>query len=72
MYYAQLSWYIRTTARRTELQHENERTNWYPENVKHGRFGDWLANMWTGLYLVAVIGAPRYHCGVAKTTTSLV
>ena len=44
MYYAQLSWYIRTTARRTELQRENERTNWYPEHIKHGRFGDWLAN----------------------------
>lgn len=44
MYYAQPSWYIRTTARRGELQRENERTNWYPEHIKHGRFGDWLAN----------------------------
>ncbi|MDQ3274976.1 MAG: isoleucine--tRNA ligase [Actinomycetota bacterium] len=44
MYYAQLSWYIRTTARRSELQRENERTTWYPEHIKHGRFGDWLAN----------------------------
>ncbi|MGI8815857.1 MAG: isoleucine--tRNA ligase [Pseudonocardia sp.] len=44
MYYAQLSWYIRTTARRTELQRENERTNWYPDHIKHGRFGDWLSN----------------------------
>jgi isoleucyl-tRNA synthetase len=44
MYYAQLSWYIRTTARRDELQRENERTTWYPEHIKHGRFGDWLAN----------------------------
>ncbi|MGH3848996.1 MAG: class I tRNA ligase family protein, partial [Pseudonocardiaceae bacterium] len=44
MYYAQLSWYIRTTARRAELRRENERTTWYPEHIKHGRFGDWLAN----------------------------
>ncbi|MGB6164927.1 MAG: class I tRNA ligase family protein [Pseudonocardiaceae bacterium] len=44
MYYAQLSWYIRTTAKRAELQRENERTTWYPEHIKHGRFGDWLAN----------------------------
>lgn len=44
MYYAQLSWYIRTTARRTELRRENERTNWYPGHIKYGRFGDWLAN----------------------------
>ncbi|HKS46202.1 MAG TPA: isoleucine--tRNA ligase [Amycolatopsis sp.] len=44
MYYAQLSWYIRTTAKRAELQRENERTNWYPETIKHSRFGDWLEN----------------------------
>jgi isoleucyl-tRNA synthetase len=44
MYYAQLAWYIRTTAKRAELQRENERTNWYPEHIKHGRYGDWLAN----------------------------
>jgi isoleucyl-tRNA synthetase len=23
---------------------ENEKINWYPEHIKHGRFGDWLAN----------------------------
>ncbi|MFD7657734.1 isoleucine--tRNA ligase [Actinosynnema sp. NPDC059797] len=44
MYYAQLSWYVRTTARRAELRRENERTNWQPEHIKHGRFGDWLDN----------------------------
>jgi isoleucyl-tRNA synthetase len=44
MYYAQLSWYIRTTAVREALQRENERTNWYPEHIKHGRYGDWLDN----------------------------
>lgn len=44
MYYAQLSWYIRTTAMREALLRENERTSWYPGNVKHGRYGDWLDN----------------------------
>ncbi len=44
MYYAQLSWYIRTTERIAELEQENERTNWYPDHIKHGRYGDWLAN----------------------------
>ncbi|KAA5837308.1 isoleucine--tRNA ligase [Saccharopolyspora hirsuta] len=44
MYYAQLSWYIRTTAIRDALQRENERTTWYPEHVKHGRYGNWLDN----------------------------
>jgi isoleucyl-tRNA synthetase len=44
LYYAQPSWYIRTTAVKDALLRENERTNWYPESVKTGRFGDWLDN----------------------------
>ncbi|MEU3553104.1 isoleucine--tRNA ligase [Streptomyces fragilis] len=44
LYYAQPSWYIRTTAVKDRLIEENEKTNWFPENVKHGRFGDWLNN----------------------------
>ncbi|GGO57758.1 isoleucine--tRNA ligase [Streptomyces daqingensis] len=44
LYYAQPSWYIRTTQIKDALLQENERTNWYPESVKHGRFGDWLDN----------------------------
>ncbi|MFJ9419518.1 isoleucine--tRNA ligase [Streptomyces sp. NPDC101227] len=44
LYYAQPSWYIRTTAVKDALLRENENTNWYPESVKHGRFGDWLNN----------------------------
>ena len=43
LHYAQPSWYIRTTAIHEALQRENENTRWYPEHVKHGRFGDWLA-----------------------------
>jgi isoleucyl-tRNA synthetase len=44
IYYAQPSWYVRTTAIRDELLRENEKTNWQPETVKHGRYGDWLTN----------------------------
>ncbi|WP_340562229.1 isoleucine--tRNA ligase [Streptomyces sp. GSL17-111] len=44
LYYAQPSWYIRTTQIKDELLDQNEKTNWYPESVKHGRFGDWLSN----------------------------
>ncbi|MFC4497467.1 isoleucine--tRNA ligase [Streptomyces ovatisporus] len=44
LYYAQPSWYIRTTQIKDALLQENERTNWYPDSVKHGRFGDWLDN----------------------------
>ena len=44
LYYAQPSWYIRTTAIKDALLGENERTNWFPENIKRGRYGDWLHN----------------------------
>jgi isoleucyl-tRNA synthetase len=44
MYYALPSFYIRTTARKAELIAQNEATNWYPETIKHGRYGDWLDN----------------------------
>lgn len=44
MYYAQPSWYIRTSQVKDQLLAQNERTNWYPENIKEGRFGDWLNN----------------------------
>ncbi len=44
LYYAVPSWYIKTTAIKDKLLAENERTNWYPETVKHGRYGEWLRN----------------------------
>jgi isoleucyl-tRNA synthetase len=44
MYYAQPSWYVRTTAVREAMLYENARTNWHPETVKYGRYGDWLNN----------------------------
>ncbi len=44
LYYAKPSWYVRTTAVKESLLANNERVNWYPEHIKHGRFGDWLAN----------------------------
>ena len=44
MYYAQPSWYIRTSAIKDQLLAENEKTNWHPENIKTGRYGDWLNN----------------------------
>ncbi|NSC21179.1 isoleucine--tRNA ligase [Streptomyces albus subsp. chlorinus] len=44
IYYPQPSWYIRTTQIKEALLRENEATNWFPESVKHGRYGDWLDN----------------------------
>jgi isoleucyl-tRNA synthetase len=44
MYYALPAWYIRTTAIKDRLLAENQATNWYPETIKNGRYGDWLDN----------------------------
>ncbi len=44
LYYAKTSWYIRTTAAKNQLISGNREINWYPEHVKEGRFGEWLAN----------------------------
>ena len=44
IYYTKPAWYIRTTARKDELLAENESTNWFPPNIKWGRYGDWLNN----------------------------
>jgi isoleucyl-tRNA synthetase len=44
LYYALPSWYIKTTAIKDKLLEQNERTNWYPGTVKHGRYGEWLRN----------------------------
>src|SRR5215211_6521976 len=44
LYYAKSNWYVRTTALKDELLAANEEVTWYPEHIKHGRFGNWLAN----------------------------
>ena len=44
IYYAQPSWYIRTTSIKDELIRENAKTDWHPETIKTGRYGDWLNN----------------------------
>ncbi|MDA2962249.1 MAG: isoleucine--tRNA ligase [Actinomycetota bacterium] len=44
MYYAQPSWYIRTTAIKDALLRENAATDWHPKTIREGRFGDWLNN----------------------------
>ncbi len=44
LYYAKQTWYIRSTAVKEELISGNAEINWYPDYIKHGRFGDWLEN----------------------------
>ena len=42
IYYAKRNWYVRTTERREDLLAANEAVTWYPDHIKHGRFGKWL------------------------------
>jgi isoleucyl-tRNA synthetase len=44
LYYAKQTWYIKTTATKEGLIDGNAEINWYPDYIKHGRFGDWLEN----------------------------
>ncbi len=44
IYYAQPSWFIRTTARKDDLLAQNEDTHWFPPTTQWGRYGDWLRN----------------------------
>jgi isoleucyl-tRNA synthetase len=44
IYWAKPTWFARTSAIKDALLRENETIDWHPEHIKHGRFGDWLAN----------------------------
>ena len=44
LYYARSAWYARTTAVKDRLLEVNESVNWFPDHIKHGRYGNWLEN----------------------------
>lgn len=45
IYYAKPSWFIRMSELCDELVKNNENINWIPENIKNGRFGEWLRDI---------------------------
>ncbi|MBR4333404.1 MAG: class I tRNA ligase family protein, partial [Clostridia bacterium] len=45
MYYARPTWFIKMTALRDELVANNRSVNWYPDNIKEGRMGNFLENV---------------------------
>ena len=45
LYYARSTWFIRMTALRDELMKNNRTVNWIPDNIKEGRFGNFLENV---------------------------
>jgi isoleucyl-tRNA synthetase len=42
IYWAKTSWFVRTEERRADLLAQNEAIAWFPDHIKHGRFGRWL------------------------------
>ncbi len=44
LYWGKPSWYVATAGRKEDLLSANETITWRPEHLKHGRFGEWLAN----------------------------
>ncbi|HMV26263.1 MAG TPA: isoleucine--tRNA ligase [bacterium] len=44
IYYARDAWYIRTTTYKDNMVANNETVQWFPPEIKEGRFGNWLRN----------------------------
>ncbi len=42
MYFARKTWWVSVNSVRPQLIANNETINWYPDYLKHGRFGGWL------------------------------
>ena len=45
IYYARSGWFIRMTQVRDQLLKNNQTINWMPDNIKDGRFGNFLENV---------------------------
>jgi isoleucyl-tRNA synthetase len=45
LYYPRDSWFVNMSSLRNELLKNNDTINWYPDNVRTGRFGKFLENV---------------------------
>ena len=76
LYYARSTWFIEMTKVRDRLVANNETIEWYPENIKHGRFGNFIENVidW-GLSRERYWGTPlpvwECECGYFHTIGSV-
>ncbi len=76
LYYARDTWFIAMTKVKEQLLKNNETVNWIPDNIKHGRFGNFLENVidW-GLSRERYWGTPlpiwECECGYRHTIGSI-
>lgn len=76
LYYARSTWFIKMTELRDNLVRNNRTINWYPDNIKEGRFGNFLENVidW-GLSRERYWGTPlpiwECECGHRHTIGSI-
>ncbi|MBQ8733032.1 MAG: isoleucine--tRNA ligase [Anaerotignum sp.] len=76
LYYARSTWFIEMTKLRDRLVANNRTINWYPDNIKEGRFGNFLENVidW-GLSRERYWGTPlpiwECECGHRHTIGSI-
>ncbi|MGL5243680.1 MAG: isoleucine--tRNA ligase [Sarcina sp.] len=45
LYYPKESWFVRMSSLRDKLLANNDKINWYPDNIRTGRFGKFLENV---------------------------
>lgn len=45
LYYPRDSWFVKMSSLRDNLLENNDKINWYPDNIKKGRFGNFLDNV---------------------------
>ena len=71
IYYARSSWYIRVTDYKKQLSETNKSINWHPQEIRDGRFGNWLEDLkdW-GISRERFWGTPLplWICDACETT----